>query len=379
MANPRIAAIEWGCLAGQRPRNAGSNARLGEHGRAIRLPITRLTTSDGASGFGFSRAGPELAARLLGMPLSQAFSSATGVADEWRAFEFPLWDLAGCYAQLPVYCLAAAIAGVEPPQALLVPAYDTSLYFDDLHLASTSEAAELIAEEAREGYAAGHRAFKLKVGRGARHMPLTEGTERDIAIIRAVRTAVGPDCTLLIDANNGYNLNIAKHVLAETADCRIHWLEEAFHEDPVLYRDLKNWLAERDLPILIADGEGAASPDLIKWAHEGLIDVIQYDIFGYGLTLWLELGRQLDGRGIRSAPHHYGGHFGNYAACHLAAGLRNFAFVEWDEAKTPGLDTSAYAIQEGVAHVPNKPGFGLKLEEEVFQKAVAEGGGSLRL
>ena len=87
-------------------------------------------------------------------------------------------------------------------------------------------------------YEKNHRSFKIKVGRGARHMPLEAGTRRDIAVIKAVREAVGPEATILIDANNGYNFNIARRVLAETADCNVFWLEEAFHEDPELYETL---------------------------------------------------------------------------------------------------------------------------------------------
>jgi len=241
------------------------------------------------------------------------------------------------------------------------------------------KAAQLIAQEARDGYAQGHRAFKLKVGRGARHLPLDEGTRRDIAVVRAVREAVGPAPPLLLDANNGYNLNLTKHVLAKTAECGVFWMEEAFHEDPVLYRDLKAWLAQRGLPILIADGEGQASPTLLDWAREGLVDVIQYDIFGYGFTRWLHLGRQLDEWGVRSAPHHYGGHYGNYAACHLAGAIRHFTYVEWDEATTPGLDASGYSIRDGSVCVPDTPGFGLGLDEAIFQRAVETTGFSLAL
>jgi L-rhamnonate dehydratase len=370
----RIVRIEWGRLEGQRPRNAGSNARLGEHGRTVHLPLVRLTTADGATGFGPSWASPEQARRLLGVTASDTFLPGIGVPDEWRAFEFPLWDLAGRRTAQPVYQLCAAITGRDAPPVLRVPAYDTSLYFDDLHLDSTDEAAALIAGEAREGYDAGHRAFKLKVGRGARHMALDAGTQRDIAVVRAVREAVGLDCPLMLDANNGYNLNLAKHVLTETADVGIHWLEEAFHEDAVLYRDLKGWMAEQGLSTLIADGEGDANPHLLRWAQEGLVDVIQYDIFGHGLTHWLQTGHQLDGWNARSAPHHYGGHYGNYAACHLAPALRGFTFVEWDEAVTPGLDTSAYSVQDGLVHVPALPGFGLMLEEDPFRRAVIANG-----
>ncbi|MBV9868622.1 MAG: hypothetical protein JO316_24975 [Abitibacteriaceae bacterium] len=384
MDNPRLARIEWGVLEGQRPRNAGSNARLGEHGQKVRVPLARLTTDDGSSGLGMCWLTPERAQMALGVALDDLFSSAHGVAEAWRWLDYPLWDLMGKRAGQPVYALAAVmngcdLQGVYDTQSYSAPCYDTSLYFDDLHLASEAEAAALLATEAREGYASGHRAFKIKVGRGARHLPLEAGTQRDIAVVRAVHEAVGPDAPLMLDANNGYNLNLTKRVLEETADCSIFWIEEAFHEDAVLYRDLQAWLDARQLPTLIADGEGAAAPDLLRWAQEGLVDVIQYDIFGHGFTRWLSLGKQLDKWKVRSAPHHYGGHYGNYAACHLAGAIRGFTYVEFDAATTPGLDTSGYKVRNGRVHVPAQPGFGIEVDEDLYQKAVENSGFTLTL
>lgn len=374
MTADRIASVEWGLLEGRRPRLAGSNARLGAHGGTVRVSLARITTANGASGFGVCWAARERAAELLGQPMSALFTEGKGVGDPWLAFDYPLWDLAGKLAGRPVYALAAEAAGLPVPDTCRVRCYDTSLYFDDLHLSSDEEAAALIASEAADGYALGHRAFKLKVGRGGRWMPVEAGTRRDIAIIRAVRAAVGPDAPLLLDANNGWNLNLTKQVLAATADCGIYWMEEAFHEDAVLYRDLHEWLQAEGLPILIADGEGEASPSLLNWAKEGVIDVVQYDIFGHGFTRWLALGKQLDAWNVRSAPHHYGGHVGNFVTCHLAPALRGFTFTEWDEAATPGLDTSAYVLQDGWVSVPDTPGFGLSLDDQVFAQAVAHGG-----
>ena len=374
MEQSRIVRIELGTLESRRPRHAGGNARLGDHGLNIPLSLVRLTADDGARGFGVSRAPRDYLQGLLGDRLAAAFDPARGAADRWLPCEYPLWDLVGQRMGRPVYALAAAINGRTAPAELRVPCYDTSLYFDDLHLADDDAAAALLAEEAREGYTRGHRAFKIKVGRGARHLPLDAGTRRDIAIIRAVRAAVGPEPPILLDANNGYNLNLTKHVLRETADCGIRWIEEAFHEDPILYRDLRDWLAAEGLPIWIADGEGDASPRLLDWARDGLIDVVQYDIFSHGFTPWLATGRQLDAWGRRSAPHHYGRHYGNFAAGHLAAAIDGFTYVEWDDATCPALDTSAYQIADGWVTLPNTPGFGLQLDDALFRTAVAANG-----
>jgi L-alanine-DL-glutamate epimerase-like enolase superfamily enzyme len=86
------------------------------------------------------------------------------------------------------------------------------------------------------------------------------------------------------------------------------------------------------------------------------------------------LGQRLDEWSVGSAPHHYGGLYGNYVAAHLAPAIEWFTFVEWDEAQTPGLDTSAYRIRDGMVEAPNLPGFGLRLDEDAFAAAVTETG-----
>ena len=375
MRGARIASIEWGTLMGRRPRLAGYNARKrDDHGWEAPVPLARITTADGAAGFGLSNLTRRQAERFLGSPLNDLITSDNGVDQTAFAIESPLWDLLGQRTGRPVYQILADRAGKKVAEPLRVPCYDTTLLIDDLHLSIDAEGAALIASEARFGYENGHRAFKIKVGRGARHMPPEEGNRRDIAVVRAVRAAVGPDAAILIDANNGYTLNIAKHIPRETADCNIFWLEEAFHEDDELYDDLHAWIAREGLSVLIADGEGSASPHLLDYARRGIVDVVQYDIFSYGMTKWLQTAPKLDAWNVRTAPHHYGRHLGNFVSGHLAAAVENFAFVEWDELATPGLDTSAYAVNDGYVSLPQAPGFGLNLDEGPFKQAVKENG-----
>ena len=373
MENVRIERIEWARLTGERPRKAGCNSRLGEHGLYVRPAIARITTTDGANGFGFSPISREKAQAIVGFQLSDAFDSESGVTEEFRMLEYPLWDLAGKLAEKPVYAMLSGENG-----AFRAPCYDTSLYIDDLHLEDNAEAAALIASEALEGKARGHNAYKIKVGRGAMHMPLDKGTQRDIDVIRAVREAVGPDASILIDANNGYNLNLTKQVLGGAADANVYWMEEAFHEDARVYSLLKEWLNAEGLETRIADGEGSASPNLVDWAKDGLIDIVQYDIFYPGFSRWLELGPELDASNVGTAPHHYGGHYGNYVTGHLAAKVERFEFVEWDHATTRGLDDSGYSISNGYVNVPQSPGFGLNLDEVPYQKAREENGFEVR-
>ena len=386
MNRTKIVKIEAGTLVGQHARIAGANSRLKIHGLDVPVPLIRLTTEDGASGFGPGRADAKAAGALLGASLSDLLTESERVKEEAGELEFPLWDLLGVIKEAPVYALAASpgTSRSEPlrvpaGQCLRVPCYDTTLLIDDLHLDSDEAAADLIAEEARYGYENKHRNFKIKIGRGARHMPLEQGTRRDIAVVKAVRAAVGPEPSIMIDANNGYNLNLAKRVLAETADCDIFWLEEAFQEDPVLYEDLRGWMDRQGLSVLIADGEGGAPPELLDWARDGFVDVIQYDIFSHGFSNWLRTGAQLDAWNIRSAPHHYGRHLGNYVSGHLATAIENYSFVEWDEVTTPGIDTSAYRVEDGQVVIPDAPGFGLELDDELFRAAVAAGGFALQL
>ena len=206
------------------------------------------------------------------------------------------------------------------------------------------------------------------------HMDLAEGLLRDTMVVCAVRETAGPSARIMIDANDGYNFNLATRVLEETVEQNIYWIEEPFREDRVLYEHLKKWIDRYGLQTLVADGEGESSPYLLDWARDGLVDVIQHDIHSPGFSRWYLLGPELDRLNVGSAPHNWGDPFGNYAACHVAAGIKNFQMAEWDDAQVPGLDFSKYVVEEGVVTVPDSTGFGIELDERYYTNSVAEHG-----
>jgi len=404
VADPRIVKIEAGALYGERPRAAGSNSHMAPHGKRVRVPIVRVTLDDGSNGWGLSRAEQPAAQALIGAALSEAFDPAKGVTGRFRPIEYALWDVVGRRAGKPVYALASAIVGREVPASpARVPCYDTTLYIDDLHLDDHAAGAALMADEAMQGWAAGHRNFKIKVGRNNVHMPTEAGLRRDIAVVNAIRAAVGPDAAILTDANNGYTVNIAWDFLKGTAGSNVFWLEEAFYEDAIMYRQLRARMKAEGLATLIADGEGRGLVDtnapellagaepatvgasaplapaevLLEMVREGIVDVLQWDVVAPGLSRWLEIAHLIEQWGRLAAPHHYGTHLGNYIGAQIGLSLPRFAFVEWDEVTTPGIDTSGYAVVDGYAQVPDAPGFGLALDDDVFTDAVAETGFNL--
>jgi L-rhamnonate dehydratase len=368
--NWRIEKIEQMLMKGERRRLAGCNARLGVHGKEVSFPLVRITIG-GITGYSWSRVSREAAEAMIGASVGEIFCEEQWIKDRFQSIQFPLFDWLAKVREIPVYELLSQKKWTAP---LSVPCYDTSLYFDDLHLSSEADAVALLQEEAMQGFNEGFRGFKIKVGRGAMHMDLMEGTRRDIAIVNGIRDVVGLQCNISIDANNGYNLNLTKHVLKETAQSNLLWMEEAFHEDDRLYRNLKEWLAEEKLNVLITDGEGLAAGPIVEWAEQGLIDAIQYDLKDYGIVNWLKLAKRLSKSGVKAAPHNYGGFYGNFASAQVYPAIEGFMFVEWDEAQIPGIDTSGYSIKDGKISVPSTPGFGLYIDDVYYERKVSESG-----
>jgi L-alanine-DL-glutamate epimerase-like enolase superfamily enzyme len=372
----RLTEIAWANIPYKRPRIAGKNARLDTHGWGGEFPLGKITAG-GIEGFGWCTLSRPQAELLTGLPLRALFRDDGMLGPEFRGLEFPLLDWLGKRFHKPVYQLAAR----DPEKVkngFSVPVYDTTIYFDELHIKDDKQAVDFILSEVSEGLGRGFKHFKIKIGRPGMWMGLKEGLKRDIDIVTGIRALTGPDAKLMVDANNGYNLNITKEFLSATKEVKLHWLEEAFHEDNMLYTNLRAWMKEQGISTLIADGEGYACQALIDWAKKGLIDVVQYDLRSYGFFNWMELCAELEPFGILCAPHNYGGFYGNYAQAHFAAAADTFAFAEFDIAEAEGIDTSLYKIRDGRLEAPAADGFGLKLDNARFDALCAQKGYRLK-
>jgi L-Ala-D/L-Glu epimerase len=119
------------------------------------------------------------------------------------AIEMACWDIQGKAAGKPVYeLLGGAVRPLTIRSRFSMGAYE---------LPRARKRAQELVE-------AGFTTIKVKVGGKA---------EDDIARVRAVREVIGPDLSLTIDANCGWDADTAIHCVNALADCRI-----ALNEQP---------------------------------------------------------------------------------------------------------------------------------------------------
>lgn len=361
----KIVRIEKVVLKFKRPRVVGRNARIGIHGDTVTDPVVRIHTNSGAIGVGWARLDREGAEALVGKPVGDVFQLPSGSTEAGTAIDLPLWDLVAKLSGQPLYQLLGARG------SRAVELYDGSIYIDDLD-ASDEEAVAIFHEEVKTGHEYGYKNFKIKVGRGARWMPVTEGTDRDVLVIHSVREAAGADAKILIDANNGTTLNIAKDILTRCEAVGIYWFEEPFHEDRSFNEALKHFIVQKGYDTLVADGEsGPPPPTYFDMVKRGWIDVVQHDFRAKGLTWWRETAAMIEPWGGQCAPHCWGSLIERYAHAHFAASIPHFCLQEAAPAAMPGIVLDEWAMRDGCLIVPDTPGTGFDLEAAAIAEGIA--------
>ena len=365
----RISRIEKVILKSERPRVVGKNARIGTHGNTVSDQVVRIHTDGGAVGVGWSRVDRERAGAFLGKSLAEVFELSKGCLEAGEVIDLPLWDLVAKLSGQPLYQLLGARGSRE------VEVYDGSVYIDDEE-ATDEEAVEIFKDEVKTGHDYGYKNFKIKIGRGARWMPIMEGLERDVLVIQTIREAAGPESKILIDANNGTTLNIAKEILKRCVDVGVYWFEEPFPEDRSFNEAFKSFIQESGYDALVADGEsGPPPPNFFDMVEKGWIDVVQQDFRAKGLTWWRETADMIDKWGAQCAPHCWGSIIERYAHAHFAASVPNFCLLEAAPAETPGIVLDGWELRDGKLIVPDTPGTGFDLEPEMITRGVQEEGG----
>ena len=334
--------------------------------------IIRIQTNDGTLGWGAGSWGTttaEAAQGALNRNPFELLNPADGVVAEFRGLENALWDTIGRILGKPAYQLM----GTEAHSNSL-PAYDSTIYFNDLLYDTKAEGLKRIEDDVKSSLANGFVACKMKMGRGNHLMERKAGLHRDIELVRLARSTAGEGFNILVDANNAYTYDEVLTFLTETSDCDVFWIEEMFEEDVELYRNLKAWIQEKGLKTLIADGETRTREPLEFYEpffEAGVIDVIQHDMKGLGVTGWRRLADMAAAANVQCAPHNWGSLLGFFLSLQFGKTIPHFLYGEVATLTSDVVDTSGFGFKDGFFTVPETPGLGLELNEDVYAERYA--------
>lgn len=361
LAEIRVTGVVGFAHTTRRAKFIGRNARRDVHGSQATEPVIRIYTDHGVDGVGFGRVTPTEAGAILGKSLADLWDPCNGVHSALGRADHALYDLVGKALGRPAWSL---IGGSGPAW---VPVYDTTLYFSDLLPEYASDGIGRLVGELHDGLKQGFMAFKIKVGRGARWMDAGAGLARDIEVVRQLARAAPPGVVLMADANDQFGIDAARRFLSEVGEL-LWFLEEPFPESAAQGKELRHWSAARGIRTLLADGESQHEPDaLLAIARAGGLDVLQPDIRALGLSLQWRLARELRPlQGLHLAPHCWGSYLGTFAMLQLARGADGVMTCEVDRMTSDLFDDSEWPLRNGRMQVPDSPGCGLVLREEVF-------------
>jgi len=325
----------------------------------VHFLFAEITTADGFEGVGFSyskRAGgpaqfahaKQVADNLLGedpndigrlyVKLLWAGASVgrSGVAVQaLAAIDVALWDLKAKRAGLPL----AKLIGAHRDS---VRTYNTSGGFLNAPL-------EQVLENATAAREAGIGGIKIKVGHPDHRVDMTR--------LDAMRTHLGDDFPLMVDANQQWDRPTALRMCRAMEPYNLTWIEEPLDAyDYVGHADLARAI---DTPI--ATGEMLASvAEHVKLIEQGSCDVIQPDAPRVGgITEFLKLTTLAAQAGLSLAPH-----FAMEIHCHLAATYPTEPWVEHFDWLDP-LFNERMAIADGRMIVSDRPGLGITLSDQL--------------
>lgn len=380
LSDHRITRIRVVPLRRSYPRPIGWNAQIGPHGQHQQVHAVRIETDRGASGWGFGGGDEAVYQRFVGMTVDQVYHPADGVGVAARPLDIALHDLVGVISGQAVWRLLGA-HGLDDRSRPRIPVYSGAIYCEDLDPKTGRDLGIGAVLDACHAEAdAGHAHFKLKIGRGCKHLPRDLGDARDIGVTRAVREAF-PDAEILVDGNDGHTPETIAAYLAAVADCRLYWVEEAFAESTEGLRHLKAAIAEHSPGTLVAEAESrhgrlqdppgfygkwqdAHIEEVIGLGAAGLIDVLLMDVGAMGFTAWRAVLPRLRQLGIAGSPHAWSEPFKTLYAAQLGVGLGSVPIVEGVPGHVAGVDDSGYSLDNGILTLPETPGFGLRLLED---------------
>jgi L-alanine-DL-glutamate epimerase-like enolase superfamily enzyme len=374
-------------------------------GAPMRVPIIRIDTNQGISGYGEVRDGgsPRYALMLKSRLLGENPCNVERVFKEIKQFghhgrqgggvsgvEMALWDLAGKAFGVPVY----QMLGGRYRERI-------RLYADT----TTSRNREEYARRMKARVESGYTFLKMDVGitmlegeRGLITAPLgfpwsrdrmtahpftaiqltDRAIERLVGYVATVREAIGYEIPLAADHFGHFSVNDAIRLGKALMPYQLAWLEDLV---PWNFTELwKQITSAIEVPTLTGE-DIYLKEEFIKLIDAHAVDLVHPDLATAGGILETKkIGDYAEEHGVGMAMHFAGSPISFMANLHCAAATQNVIALEhhgvdvpWWEDLVIGPDKPL--VKAGFARVPDRPGLGIELNGEVIRQHLMPGEG----
>jgi galactonate dehydratase len=292
---------------------------------------------------------------VVGGLIRDQYQGGSTVMTAISGVEIALWDLIGKACRRPVYRLLGGRCHER------LPAYANGWY-------GGARTPREYAERARQAVGRGYRALKFDPFGTAWKELTAEEAETAVELVAAVRAAVGPEVGLMIEYHGRLSAGAAVDMIG-----RLERFTPAWSEEPVAPECL-DLLAEvkRRVRGTIAAGERLYTlADFYRLAALRAADVVQMDIAHCG-GLWQskKIAALAAVQDLRVAPHCSIGPVALAACLHFDVSTPNFmiqeAFAEFDAPWRSALVRGWNPVRHGDLVVPEEPGLGVELDEDVI-------------
>lgn len=374
-------------------------------GRApMTCPIIRIDTNQGIYGLGEVRDGASknyalmLKSRILGQnPCTvdklfrriKQFGSHSRQAGGVCAVEMALWDLAGKAYNVPVYqMLGGKFRDKIRCYADTTESHDPKVYGQRLKARREQGFTWLKMDLGIDLVAAVPGALTMPAGTSLAYgdptvgmLTGTEITEKGVALmadyVAEIREIVGMDIPLCADHFGHIGVNSCIRLGKALEKYNLAWLEDMV---PWPYTDLLKKITDSvDIPILTGEDIYLKEP-FIELCRAHAVDIVHPDLATSGGILETKkIGDAAQEFGVPMAMHFAGTPVSCMANVHCAAATENFLALENHSVDVPWWGDLVEGIEKPIVNkgyitVPDKPGLGVALNEEVVKQHLLEPG-----
>jgi L-alanine-DL-glutamate epimerase-like enolase superfamily enzyme len=273
------------------------------------------------------------------------------------AVDMALWDAKGKALGVPVYQL---LGGKVNDKVIAM----ASFIFDMDDFGWTINEFRWLREQ-------GYR--MVKAGWGMHPDALFgQNREADIEIVRRVRKAIGEKLDLIVDTPGIYDLWDVPTAIQRFRDLepyRLRWIEQ-----PLLPSDLEGY-ARLCAAVSTPIGTGEDEWDTESYKRliaSGGVDVIQVDPGRvHGISGSQRIIKLIEAANLEVSAHSWSSAINSAASLHLLASTPNAVSMDFKPHQSPmqhELVSTPWVQQDGYLTVPDTPGLGVHVREEIVDK-----------